>query len=200
MVAIATAGRGPEEKTASGRMHQALGRQAAAGTGTAIRVFWMRRNRGGGGGCVTWHIIHLIAIRKTVPAPATRLKTEWPSVGRTTAVQEPLRPWTFLHLKPVPTGSGGSVRGSHARTSGEGVLYQIAIGWMLCPGEPPSRGADILLLKKFGWPSPRRQQRIYQGSLAPPGSQPSGPRSAVATRRSRRSGLVDSGHNGWMRS
>ncbi|HST61539.1 MAG TPA: hypothetical protein VLK84_22725 [Longimicrobium sp.] len=75
MVAIVMSGRGPEEKEARGRMHQALGREVAAGEGTAIRVFWERHNghdRRGGGGCVAWHIIHTIAIRKSVPVPETR--------------------------------------------------------------------------------------------------------------------------------
>jgi hypothetical protein len=39
MVAVATADRGREKKAASGRMRQAPGRPAAAGEGTAIRVF-----------------------------------------------------------------------------------------------------------------------------------------------------------------
>ncbi|HST60312.1 MAG TPA: hypothetical protein VLK84_16515 [Longimicrobium sp.] len=75
MMAIATSDRGPEEKAASGRVHQALGRQAAAGAGTAIRVFGEGQDRGCGGGCLPWHIIHLIAIGKSLPAPVTG----WPS-------------------------------------------------------------------------------------------------------------------------
>jgi hypothetical protein len=47
MIAIGTSGRGPEGKAASGRMHQVLGRSAAAGEGTAIRVFRERQHRGG---------------------------------------------------------------------------------------------------------------------------------------------------------
>jgi hypothetical protein len=39
MIAIATSDRGPEEKVALGRKHQALGRWVAAGEETAIRVF-----------------------------------------------------------------------------------------------------------------------------------------------------------------
>ncbi len=69
MVVIATSDRGPEEKAASSRMHQALGRSAAAGEGTAIRVFSKRHDGGCGGGCLVGHIIHMIAISKTVPAP-----------------------------------------------------------------------------------------------------------------------------------
>ncbi|HYW14427.1 MAG TPA: hypothetical protein VE871_20845 [Longimicrobium sp.] len=73
LIAIATFDRGPEAKAASGRMHQALGRSAAAGEGTAIRVFSKRHNRGCGGGCLPWHIIHMIAVGKNVPAPETRM-------------------------------------------------------------------------------------------------------------------------------
>jgi len=69
MIAIATSDRGPEEKAASSRMRQALGREAAAGEGTAIRVFSKRHHRGSGGGWLSWHIIHMIAIGKSVPVP-----------------------------------------------------------------------------------------------------------------------------------
>jgi hypothetical protein len=44
---------------------------AAAGEGTAIRVFserYSRQDADGGGGCLSWHIIHTIAIGKTLPA------------------------------------------------------------------------------------------------------------------------------------
>jgi len=76
MIVIATSDRGPEEKAESGRMHQALGRQAAAGVGTGSAffrrgriVFSERQDRRSGAGCLMGHIIHLIAIGRTVPAP-----------------------------------------------------------------------------------------------------------------------------------
>ncbi|HYW11552.1 MAG TPA: hypothetical protein VE871_06325 [Longimicrobium sp.] len=61
MIAIATPDRGPE---ALGKVHQTLGRLAAFGAGTAIRVFWQRRHLGNGGGCLALHTIHTIAISK----------------------------------------------------------------------------------------------------------------------------------------
>ena len=66
MAAIVTAGGGPE---ASGRMPEILGRAAAAGAGTGSRFFGERQDDGDGGGWMSWHIIHPIAIRKSVPAP-----------------------------------------------------------------------------------------------------------------------------------
>ncbi|HST60763.1 MAG TPA: hypothetical protein VLK84_18830 [Longimicrobium sp.] len=73
MIAIVTSDRGPVEKAASGKVHQALGRPVAAGEGTAIRVFSKRQDRCDRGGCVAWYIIHTIAISKTVPAPENRM-------------------------------------------------------------------------------------------------------------------------------
>jgi hypothetical protein len=59
MVAIVTTGRG---SGGARWMRQDLGSKAAAGEGTAIRVFSERHNGGVGGGCLSWHIIHTIAI------------------------------------------------------------------------------------------------------------------------------------------
>jgi len=67
MLAVATSDRGPEEKEASGRVHQALGRPVAAGAGTVIRVFSEGQDRGVGGGCLPGHIINMIAIGKVCP-------------------------------------------------------------------------------------------------------------------------------------
>jgi hypothetical protein len=75
MIAIATLDRGPE---ALGIVHQALGRWVAAGEGTGSAFFERgiaapgRRNEqesDGGGGCLSLYIIHMIAIRKSVPVP-----------------------------------------------------------------------------------------------------------------------------------
>jgi hypothetical protein len=54
-----------------GRMHQALGRTAAAGEGTGSRFFRKRQDGGVGPGCLAWHIIHPIAIGKGLPATKT---------------------------------------------------------------------------------------------------------------------------------
>jgi hypothetical protein len=70
MIAIVTLDRGPE---ALGRVHQAPGSPVAAGEGTGsaffrrgmmgVRQRRIGQDRGGGGGCLSWHIIHTIAIR-----------------------------------------------------------------------------------------------------------------------------------------
>jgi hypothetical protein len=83
MIAIAMSGRGPEAKTASGGVHQALGRSAAAGAETAIRVFSKRHNRGCGGGCLPWHTIHMIAIRKACLRRNAADAAGWPRGSKT---------------------------------------------------------------------------------------------------------------------
>src|SRR5690349_4455782 len=72
MIAIATAGGGPE---ASSRVPAVLGSEPAAGEGTGSAFFGGKQDRqdgGGGGGCLGRHIIHPIAIRKRRPAPEAR--------------------------------------------------------------------------------------------------------------------------------
>jgi len=53
------------------------------------------------------------------------------------------------------------------RVSGAGTLLRIAIRWMMCHGRHPPPMPRSCLFEKFGWPSPRRQQPIYQGPDAP---------------------------------
>jgi hypothetical protein len=59
-------GRGPPAAVRMGRMHQAPGRSAAAGAGTGSRFFG-EADGGPGGGYPAWHIIHPIAIGKSLP-------------------------------------------------------------------------------------------------------------------------------------
>ncbi len=123
MIALATSDRGPEEKQASGRVYQALGRSVAAGEGTAIRVFSRRHQGGGGGGCLTWHIIHLIAICKRVPAIDRRFRARSVPPGRSSrrASSIPARVGS-PHADIVHRGSGHAREGrSFGRRYGIGV-------------------------------------------------------------------------------
>ncbi|HYW13046.1 MAG TPA: hypothetical protein VE871_13895 [Longimicrobium sp.] len=57
-------------------------------------TFLTGTDRGGGDGCLTGHIIHLIAIRESLPAPETRMKAGRPCFGDTSLDGVP-RPWMY---------------------------------------------------------------------------------------------------------
>ncbi len=44
---------------------------------TGVRERQTEQDRGIGGGCLVWHIIHLIAIRKNLPAPEFWTEAGW---------------------------------------------------------------------------------------------------------------------------
>jgi len=80
------------------------GRRVAAGAGAAIRVFSKRQDGRGGGGCLVWHNIHLIAIRKTVPAPEAGMATGDECVTQRAAHVRFRAPEAGLRCCPSPRG------------------------------------------------------------------------------------------------
>ncbi len=122
IIVIATSGRGPEENEAPGRMHQALGRWAAAGAGTAIRVFWKGQDRRRGGGCLPWHTSTRSRSVRLCPCRSPDDAAGWPH-GRTVprgwkppAPGRTRRESISLHL---PDWLHWSSAGRHGKGNGE---------------------------------------------------------------------------------